>query len=218
MGLETGSFISALVATNPVGASDPKSQGDDHLRFIKAKILETFPNVTGAVTATHAELNLTVGAAQGLATLSASLAAAITKIGEIGSFSTSLSTSDITGTIRSPLIRTITPDKLAGGTLGAVGYLATAYNAGTKSTGTYTPAYANGNIQYAVNGGAHTLAPQAGAGTIIVQYTNNASAGAITTSGWTKVTGAFTTTNGDDFMCYLTVVGSFSHLTIVALQ
>ncbi|MBF0171741.1 MAG: hypothetical protein HQK87_11780, partial [Nitrospinae bacterium] len=58
MGLETGSYISALVATNPVGATDPKSQGDDHLRFIKAKILETFPNITGAVTASHTELNL----------------------------------------------------------------------------------------------------------------------------------------------------------------
>lgn len=61
MGLETGSYISALVSTNPVGATDPKSQGDDHLRFIKAKILETFPNVTGAVTATHTELNLVSG-------------------------------------------------------------------------------------------------------------------------------------------------------------
>lgn len=90
---------------------------------------------------------------------------------------------------------------------------------GTKTTGTYTPTYAGGNFKTATNGGAHTLAPQSGTGTIIVQYTNDGSAGAITTSGFTIVTGdAFSTTNGDDFMCYLTVVSTFSQLHIVALQ
>lgn len=98
------------------------------------------------------------------------------------------------------------------------GFTATPYNAGTKSSGTYTPDAANGNLQYAVNGGAHTLAPMSSSGTVVVQYTNNASAGAVTTSGFDKVSGSFTTTNGDDFMCYLTVVNTFSHLTIVALQ
>ena len=42
MGLETGSFLSDLVVTNPVGATDPKSQGDDHLRLIKDLIKKTF--------------------------------------------------------------------------------------------------------------------------------------------------------------------------------
>lgn len=65
MALETGSYISALVATNPT-ASDPKSQGDDHLRFVKAKILETFPSVTGAVTPTHTELNFVDGVTSGI--------------------------------------------------------------------------------------------------------------------------------------------------------
>lgn len=98
------------------------------------------------------------------------------------------------------------------------GFATTPYNAGTKSTGTFTPDEANGNLQYAINGGAHTLAPMTNNGTVIIQYTNNASAGAVTTTGFTKVTGSFTTTNGDDFMCYLTVNNSKSHLTIVALQ
>jgi len=57
MGLETATFISGLVATNPVGATDPKSAGDDHLRLIKATILATFAAITGAVTATHTQLN-----------------------------------------------------------------------------------------------------------------------------------------------------------------
>ena len=113
----------------------------------------------------------------------------------------------------------VTAPKLGGGTIpAATGYSATDYNAGTKSTGTYTPDPANGNFQYAVNGGAHTLAPIAASGTLIVQYTNNGSAGAITTSGFTKVSGSFTTTNGDDFLCYITRLNSFTFLNIVALQ
>ena len=61
MGLETFTGIWTLNSTNPVGASDPKSQGDDHLRGIKAAILATFANIAGAVTATHTELNLLAG-------------------------------------------------------------------------------------------------------------------------------------------------------------
>jgi len=57
MGLETATYINGLVASNPVGASDPKSQGDDHIRLLKATILATFPNITGAVTVTHGNLN-----------------------------------------------------------------------------------------------------------------------------------------------------------------
>lgn len=62
MGLETGTYISDLVATNPVGATDPKSQGDDHIRLLKSTIKATFPSITGAVTPTHTELNLLAGA------------------------------------------------------------------------------------------------------------------------------------------------------------
>lgn len=42
MGLESATYISQLDASNPLG-SDPKSQGDDHLRLIKAAIKATFP-------------------------------------------------------------------------------------------------------------------------------------------------------------------------------
>ncbi len=100
-----------------------------------------------------------------------------------------------------------------------VGYAATPYNAGTKSTGTYTPDEANGNFQYCVNGGAFTLAPPTNNCTLVIQITNNASAGTITTSGFTKVTGtAPTTTNGDDFLAYITKINGFSHLAWQALQ
>lgn len=56
MALETGIYISDLVPTNPLG-SDPLAFADDHLRLVKATLKSTFPNVTGAVTKTHAELN-----------------------------------------------------------------------------------------------------------------------------------------------------------------
>jgi hypothetical protein len=99
------------------------------------------------------------------------------------------------------------------------GFTTTAFSAGTKSSGTFTPDPANGNIQSATNGGAHTLAPPSNTCTMIVQYTNNGSAGTITTSGFTLVDGdALTTTNGDDFILYVTKVGTFSRLTVAALQ
>jgi len=99
------------------------------------------------------------------------------------------------------------------------GFAATPYNAGTKSSGTFTPDEANGNFQYCVNGGAFTLAPPTNNCTMILQITNNGSAGAITTSGFTKVTGtAPGTTNGDDFLAYITKINGFSHLSWQALQ
>ena len=99
------------------------------------------------------------------------------------------------------------------------GASATPYSAGTKASGTYTPAEANANFQYAVNGGAHTLAPPTNNCALIIQYTNNASAGAITVSGFTKVDGdTATTTNGDDFFYYITKLNGFSALTVKALQ
>jgi hypothetical protein len=99
------------------------------------------------------------------------------------------------------------------------GFATTPHNAGTKSSGTFTPDEADGNLQYAVNGGAHTLAPPTNNCTLIVQYTNNASAGAITTSGFTVVDGdSLDTTDGNDFFCFIVKHNGFSSLTVKALQ
>lgn len=67
MALETGTYISDLVATNPI-AADPKSAGDDHIRLLKSTIKATFPNVTGAVTPTHTELNYVDGVTSAIQT------------------------------------------------------------------------------------------------------------------------------------------------------
>lgn len=47
MSLESATYIPELTVTNPVGASDPKSQGDDHLRLIKTTLLNTFGAFVG---------------------------------------------------------------------------------------------------------------------------------------------------------------------------
>ena len=60
MALESTTYIDGLVITNPTG-TDPRSQGDDHLRLVKSTLKSTFPNVSGAMTATHTELNLIDG-------------------------------------------------------------------------------------------------------------------------------------------------------------
>ena len=60
MGLETGTYIDSLNSSNP-GATDSVAQGDDHIRLIKSTVKATFPNLTGAVTSTHTEINLLDG-------------------------------------------------------------------------------------------------------------------------------------------------------------
>ena len=62
MGLETASYISQLVATNPL-ATDPISQGDDHLRLIKSVLQTQFSGLSGttAVTTSEAEMNILDG-------------------------------------------------------------------------------------------------------------------------------------------------------------
>jgi hypothetical protein len=56
MPLEAGTFISDLNASNPAG-TDTLDRADDHLRLIKSTVKATFPNITGAVTPTQADLN-----------------------------------------------------------------------------------------------------------------------------------------------------------------
>jgi hypothetical protein len=97
----------------------------------------------------------------------------------------------------------------------------TADNDGTFTTGTYTPTPVGGNMKRIVNGGAFTLAAPSVAGdyTLVIQITNTTGAGAITLSGFNRSVGsAFTTTNGDDFMVFITKCNGFLLANTVALQ
>lgn len=92
---------------------------------------------------------------------------------------------------------------------------------GTVTTGTVTPAPGTGeeNFQKLINGGAFTLAPPASSCSVILHVTNNGSAGAITTSGFTLKDGDdFTTTDTEEFLCYIVKVNDVSHLHVKALQ
>jgi len=62
MGLESATYISELDSANPT-ATDPISQGDDHLRLIKAVLKNQFSGLSGttAVTSDGAEMNLLDG-------------------------------------------------------------------------------------------------------------------------------------------------------------
>jgi len=101
------------------------------------------------------------------------------------------------------------------------GYSTTADNDGTFSSGTYTPTFAGGNMKAITNGGAFTFAAPSAAGdyTLIVRIGNNATAGAITLSGFSKTAGdAFTTTNGHAFFVHITKNGGSTSGIVQALQ
>ena len=64
MAIETFGFIDDLNAANPT-ATDNVSEGDDHLRGVKATLKSTFPNVNGAVNITPVAKGVSYSAADG---------------------------------------------------------------------------------------------------------------------------------------------------------
>ena len=60
MALETGNYINDLVITSPT-STDPKSQGDDHLRLIKTVLKETLNGFTGAILVTATDTGTATG-------------------------------------------------------------------------------------------------------------------------------------------------------------
>lgn len=56
MPIETATYIHDLVSTNPVH-TDGIGQNDSHVRLIKQVLLNTFPNLTAALTAAVSDLN-----------------------------------------------------------------------------------------------------------------------------------------------------------------
>lgn len=60
MALETATYVTSLVDTNPDG-SDSKTTADDHIRLIKAALKRTFPGADSAISATSAQVNYLMG-------------------------------------------------------------------------------------------------------------------------------------------------------------
>lgn len=99
------------------------------------------------------------------------------------------------------------------------GYHYEVYDIGTIASGTVTPDPEEGNLQKMVNNGAFTLAVPAEDCSLMIQITNGATAGTITTSAYTIVSGdSFTTTNGDDFFVTITRINGFTRMFVEALQ
>jgi hypothetical protein len=99
------------------------------------------------------------------------------------------------------------------------GYFAESHPIGVVASGTVTVDPRKRPLTHYTNGGAHTFAPPAEHCSFVVDVTNNASAGAITTSSWGKVTGdTLTTANNSKFKLYCNVGSAFSHLHVQAGQ
>lgn len=58
MPVETAEYINQLNVAYPAGG-DQRSFGDDHIKLIKGALKRSFPNIGGAVTKTHTQLNNT---------------------------------------------------------------------------------------------------------------------------------------------------------------
>lgn len=162
--------------------------------------------VLDGITADTAELNLLDGAT-----------ATTVELNYVAGVTSAIQTQlDGKEAVDAEILRADTDDNLT------AGYTATPTADGTKTSGTYTPTPAGGNFKTAVNGGAFTLAAPTATGsyTLILQVTNNASAGAVTFSGFNKTVGdsLLTTTDGDDFFIYITKVGGFTSASVEALQ
>ncbi len=67
MAVDTSTYVGGFDTAKPAGA-DPKSEGDDNFRHIKTVLKTSFPNVTGAVTPTHTELNYVDGVTSAIQT------------------------------------------------------------------------------------------------------------------------------------------------------
>lgn len=60
MTVEAATYLHQLDSTLPQG-TESKSEGDNHIRLVKAALKATFPNVAGSVAVTHSEMNLLSG-------------------------------------------------------------------------------------------------------------------------------------------------------------
>jgi hypothetical protein len=67
MTVETATYISDLNTSYPA-AGDSQTEGDDHIRLVKSTVKATFPNISGAVTPTHTELNYVDGVTSAIQT------------------------------------------------------------------------------------------------------------------------------------------------------
>ena len=161
MALESATYINDLNAANPA-ATDGLAQADDHFRLIKGAVKATFPNVTGAITATHTALDAA-------STFAASITASAAEINVLDGVSAGLTSAELSvldgitastanlnlvGTL--PVLGTLAEGSVVVGNSSSVASAVAIGASGTvlKSDGTTiswgdgTPALARGQILY----------------------------------------------------------------------
>ena len=164
MALESATYINDLNAANPA-ATDGLAQADDHFRLIKGAVKATFPNVTGAISATH-------GAIDAASTFAASITASAAEINVLSGISAGLTSTELSvldgvtattsqinassliGTL--PVVGTLAEGSVVVGSSSSVASAVAIGASGTvlKSDGTTiswgdgTPALARGQILY----------------------------------------------------------------------
>lgn len=136
MALESGTYIDSLNASNPA-STDGLGQADDHLRLIKSTIKATFPNLTGAVTATQSQLNNTT-----------SIPTALTDLGISDGTSGQFLTTNGSGSF-----------SFASVSQGSSGIALTDLSVGSEGLATF-----NGGISYNNTTGVFTYSPPTAAG------------------------------------------------------
>lgn len=67
MAVDTALYVGNFDTTKPAG-SDSRKEADDNMRQMKTAEKNSFPNITGAMIATHAELNRVVGVTSNIQT------------------------------------------------------------------------------------------------------------------------------------------------------
>lgn len=122
MALETSTYINGLVATNPT-STDNVGDGDNHIRLLKSTIKASFPNITGAVTATHSAINSGVSLAN--TATNANTASSIVKRDGSGNFSAGTITAALSGNVTGNLTGNVTGN-VSGSSSSCTGNSATA--------------------------------------------------------------------------------------------
>lgn len=192
-----------VVAANAVSMLYEASRGAFHLLTPSANIVGLGQAYTAQTAVTPASIKLAEAINNGANTVTITIPAAVTS-------NRTFTIPDATG---SPALLELADQVITGGAR-----VTPDTSRGTITTGTVTLDPGDRPLQAYTNGGAHTLAPGANNGYLLLDITNNASAGAITTSGWTKVVGVFTTTSGHKFRCGCSISTAGSLLTIQAMQ
>lgn len=179
-------FIDALVTTNPDGSVDAKAQGDDHIRGIKNVLKNCFAAITGAVTATHTEMNSLAGVKSVIVSFLTSAGATDAEVRTAARAAIQAEQAD------AAILKSDEPENLV------VGYTTDIEDLGTVSSGTIILDLSTESIKKITVQGDFTLqAPASGNGYCEIKIVNSGTGPhTITLNGITVLSGTRNTANG----------------------